>query len=87
MVTVPSMFSSLNRKSCFVRSASATISCARRFSSIPSSVRIILWLLRVKSFTPSSASKSAICRDSVGCVTCSCSAARVKFSSLATVRK
>ena len=70
-----------------VFSARDTISCALRFRSSPSLVRTMLWLLRSKSFTPSSSSSCISCLESVGCVTCKSCAAFVIFSSCDTIKK
>lgn len=69
MAISPASSSALCRKSLFVLSARATSSCALRLSSMPASVRMMLWLLRTKSLTPSSSSSCMIWRDRVGCVT------------------
>ena len=87
MPMVPVTVSLFRIISCSAFSASSRISCARRRSSRPSSVSVTLTRLRRNRRTPSSSSSCIICRDSVGWVMCSCSAARVMFSSLAIVRK
>ena len=47
----------------------------------------MLKLWRVNSFFPSSSSSAFSALERVGCVTCSCAAARDMFSSRATARK
>ena len=47
----------------------------------------MLKLCRVNNFFPSSSSRDLNALDRVGCETCSCSAALVMFSSLATAIK
>ena len=74
-------------KSSKIFSSMASSSSTLRRSSCPASVSVTLRLLRTKSGVPISSSSSAICRDSVGCVIYSVSAALVMFSSRATVRK
>ena len=65
----------------------STTSSARLRRRIPSGVNETLWLCRTKSLVPSSSSRSLICRESVGCVTCRKLAAPVTLPSLATARK
>ena len=54
---------------------------------MPSSVSMMLCLLRLNRDTPNSSSICMSWRDKVGCVMCSILAAFVIFSSLATTKK
>ena len=85
--TSPVILSSSRMNSRFVLSASESSSCARRLSSMPSSVSTMLWLLRLNSLTPSSSSSWISCRERVGWVKLRRTAALVMFSSLAAIRK
>ena len=87
MYTVPPVISGRFLNSSSVLSTSERMSSARFRRSIPSSVSRTEWLLRTKSFRPSSVSSSLICFESAGCVTCTLSAAREMFCSLAASRK
>ena len=84
---VPSRFSAACETSISVLSTRETISSARRRRRMPSGVNAILRPLRSRSGTPISASRSAIWRDSVGCVMWRRLAAFVMLSSRATMRK
>lgn len=77
--------SALNSDSVFP--TNATISCARLLRNMPSSVSVILNFTGKNSVLPSYSSRSIICRERVGWVTCTASAAPEMFSSRATARK
>ncbi len=82
----PSVWSS-SWNAASVRSMRSIISCARLRRYAPSSVSVTFFLPRTSSCLPSWRSRSIICFDSVGCVTCSDSAARVMLCSRAMAKK